>query len=79
MPIFAYECKKCGNKFELLVGVGADSREPECAKCGSKQLQKLLSSFAVASSSRTEAPACGLEGGSCPGFDPSSCGGCNRR
>jgi len=73
MPIFAYECRKCGEEFELLVGVGADSKEPVCPECGGKKLQKLLSSFAVSTSSSS-----GQNGGpSCPNFDPSSCGGCS--
>ncbi len=33
MPIFSYNCQKCNNEFELLVGVTADKADLECPKC----------------------------------------------
>lgn len=42
MPIFEYECLKCGEKFELLL-MGSDV--PTCPKCGSRDLKKLMSVF----------------------------------
>jgi putative FmdB family regulatory protein len=51
MPIYEYECRGCGHRFEHLLrpssSAAADS--PECPSCHSQDLEKLLSSFAVSS------------------------------
>lgn len=44
MPIYEYKCKKCGESFEALV---RGTQKPACPKCGSKNLSKLVSGFAV--------------------------------
>ena len=46
MPIFEYRCEECRRRFSLLVGVVAGSAEQCCPRCGSRQLQKLISRFA---------------------------------
>ena len=65
MPIYTFKCKKCGNEFELLVGISSSKMEQKCPKCGSKEIEKLLSSFSVGksntSSSSTSCPT-----GTCP-------------
>jgi putative FmdB family regulatory protein len=48
MPIFEYRCGGCRRKFSLLVGVVAGGSEARCPTCGSEELQKLISRFAVA-------------------------------
>jgi len=40
MPIFDYKCQKCSHTFEAFV---RPNDEPKCAKCGSKELEKLFS------------------------------------
>lgn len=45
MPLFEYRCVDCSAKFTQLVGVTADSREPNCPKCASTNVQKLISRF----------------------------------
>lgn len=40
MPIFEYNCPKCGARFEELV---FGSNLPECPECGNKETKKLLS------------------------------------
>jgi putative FmdB family regulatory protein len=40
MPIYEYACRACGHEFEALVRA---SDQPACASCGSKELQKKLS------------------------------------
>lgn len=50
MPIFEYRCAGCRRKFSLLVGVVAGGSEARCPACGSEQIQKLISRFAVARS-----------------------------
>ena len=46
MPIFEYKCNDCGKVIEFL----EKSREPQphkCGKCGSSNMTKMLSGFAV--------------------------------
>jgi putative FmdB family regulatory protein len=50
MPIFEYRCAGCRRKFSLLVGVVAGGSDARCPACGSEQIQKLISRFAVARS-----------------------------
>ena len=46
MPIYEYLCLDCKKPFSFLVGVVADSGEPECTRCGGKKLRKLISRVA---------------------------------
>jgi putative FmdB family regulatory protein len=46
MPIYEYLCLNCKKPFSFLVGVVADSGEPECTRCGGKKLRKLISRVA---------------------------------
>ena len=43
MPIYEFECKKCGRRFEELVR--RFDEEIICEVCGSKNLKKLMSEF----------------------------------
>jgi putative FmdB family regulatory protein len=45
MPLFEYECKKCGKRFEKLV-FSNDKDKISCPNCGSEDTKKLLSFFA---------------------------------
>ena len=45
MPIFDFECKNCGHRFEALVLKSV----PVCPECKSEELEKLLSLPAVKS------------------------------
>ena len=58
MPMYEYECKKCGHKFETLVQ--SSEEKPKCEKCGSTRLEKLLSTFAAGPARES------TSGGSCP-------------
>lgn len=51
MPLFEYRCEDCKRKFTLLVGMVAEGPKQECPRCGSGQIRKLISRFAIA---RTE-------------------------
>lgn len=46
MPIFEYECLRCGHQFELLV---LRDTVAACPACASQELERLLSGFAVSS------------------------------
>lgn len=66
MPIYEYRCQQCDHIFESLVRNGRQTPSEGCPECGSTQLTKLISTFAVA---RNLAP-CGT-----PASDaPASCG-----
>ncbi len=49
MPIFEYRCKECGERFEKLV-FGSQSRDVHCEKCGSPNVEKMMSAFATSGS-----------------------------
>jgi putative FmdB family regulatory protein len=48
MPIYEYNCRKCGAAFETLVRKG---KTPQCTSCGSEDLERLFSLPAVQSES----------------------------
>ncbi|HKB07716.1 MAG TPA: FmdB family zinc ribbon protein [Candidatus Polarisedimenticolia bacterium] len=78
MPLFEYLCRACSKQFEtLLIG----SERPVCTGCGSADLERLVSTFAVGGGagrsafdpmSAAEAGACGTCG------DPRGPGSCSR-
>ena len=44
MPIYEYKCRACNHEFEALV---LDAKSPQCSKCESQDIERLLSLFAV--------------------------------
>lgn len=46
MPIYEYQCRACGNRFEALV---RHEPSPPCPECHGEDLERLLSMFAVSS------------------------------
>ncbi|MBO5760073.1 MAG: zinc ribbon domain-containing protein [Lentisphaeria bacterium] len=69
MPIFEYECKKCEKKFELLLP--HSSASAVCPVCGTKDVKKLLSTFAA----KVDSPASSCANAdSCPAAASRSCG-----
>lgn len=42
MPIYEYECRKCGHAFDVLQKV-SDGALRKCPECGALQLQRLVS------------------------------------
>jgi putative FmdB family regulatory protein len=57
MPIYEYECSRCGHRFELRRGVDESDSDIKCPVCGNKHPRRVLSSFATGSSSESCAPA----------------------
>ena len=51
MPLYEYRCLACEGQFELLIRGAAT---PTCPSCGSTDLERLLSMFAVSSDGTTE-------------------------
>ena len=62
MPVYTYVCEKCGEKFDLLVGITSEKEELKCKKCGSKNIRKILSAFSVGNLNGKS----GSSGSSCP-------------
>ncbi|HPF98987.1 MAG TPA: zinc ribbon domain-containing protein [Kiritimatiellia bacterium] len=73
MPIYEYQCKKCGHAFEKLVLKASDGAK-KCPKCGAGAPVKQFSSFAagtapVAGTSPCASGSCGTAAcpsGTCP-------------
>jgi len=52
MPIYEYECRGCGEQFELLV---LKNTVAACPACQSEDLEQLISGFAVSSAEISQA------------------------
>ena len=50
MPIYEYVCRTCKRRSSILFRSFSQVSEPECTHCGSKDLNRLVSRFAVAKS-----------------------------
>ena len=67
MPIYTYICKKCGEKFDLLVGVTAEKEELKCKKCNSRNIEKTLGTFSIgASGGKSGSSDSSCPTGTCP-------------
>jgi len=45
MPLYLYNCRHCGHKFELLRGMHAKDSEVACPECGTREPAKILMPF----------------------------------
>ena len=45
MPIYEYKCKSCDETFEMYRGLLDRDSKVECPKCGSKNVERILSAF----------------------------------
>ncbi|MFZ0451282.1 MAG: zinc ribbon domain-containing protein [Desulfatiglandaceae bacterium] len=50
MPIYEYQCRKCGNIFEKLCFASDDEKEIGCPTCDEKDVERLLSCFSSGAS-----------------------------
>ena len=55
MPLYDFHCRGCGHEFELLVRAG--DAEPICPSCQGRDIERLLSTFAVSYAEKTQAAA----------------------
>ena len=44
MPIYAYRCRECGEKFESFRAINSSDDEVACPKCDAKKPARLLAS-----------------------------------
>ncbi|MGB9586640.1 MAG: FmdB family zinc ribbon protein [Armatimonadota bacterium] len=70
MPIYEFDCRKCGTRFEELCGI--DSPDVTCPTCKSGDVERLISSFFSRSSGSS-----GSGSSSCGRCQRPSCAGCN--
>ena len=75
MPIFEFKCVKCQEYIEILVmGKDDDQVEMKCSKCGSDELERILSSTSYAMAegggrAQASAQTRTCSGGSCTTWD----------
>ena len=50
MPIYEYRCNKCKKRVSVLTLRVSEEVNPECDRCGSKDLSRLMSRFATVKS-----------------------------
>jgi len=73
MPIYEYQCEKCGQTFECLVHGGL---KPVCTSCDSRKVRKLMSACGFVSKGGGGQTVKASAGSSCSGCSASSCSGC---
>ena len=47
MPIYEYQCRRCGHRFEKLIRNAATATAVTCTQCGTEQVDKQFSTFGV--------------------------------
>lgn len=62
MPIYEYTCHSCGNRFEEWQASMKADAEVQCAKCQSREVERLVSAFAA---QKSQAEANPLPVGGC--------------
>ena len=76
MPIYEFKCVKCQEYIEILV-MGSNDKDVEmkCSKCGSDELERILSTTSInmapdgGSKSEVSAKTRSCSGGSCTTWD----------
>jgi putative FmdB family regulatory protein len=43
MPIYDYQCRRCGAEFEALRGIRSEDSDVECPVCGEKDAERKVS------------------------------------
>lgn len=56
MPIYEYECGKCGNEYSDLVMNKEEEKKVKCPKCNSKKRERIFSSFGLVADLSTNMP-----------------------
>lgn len=54
MPTYEYRCEKCGEEFARIMSISEhDTAKPTCPKCGSEEVQQLVSHFMTKTSRKS--------------------------
>ena len=64
MPMYEFKCRKCGDNFEELATMAeVEAGEVVCPECGSKQVDRQMSTFASGGDKSTDGGGgCGPSG-----------------
>ncbi|MFC2039348.1 zinc ribbon domain-containing protein [Chloroflexota bacterium] len=57
LPIYEYECSRCGERFELWRSMADSDSDTSCPKCGAENVRKAFSLFATSFSGNACAPS----------------------
>ncbi|MCU0822737.1 MAG: zinc ribbon domain-containing protein [Spirochaetes bacterium] len=58
MPLYEYECVKCGTRFEKIHGADKTPDDLECPKCKERKPKRLLSLFSSKSKAMSMGSGC---------------------
>jgi putative FmdB family regulatory protein len=56
MPIYEFECRECGARFEKLVQKASEKPEVKCPACAGNKLEEQISTFASGANPGSCAP-----------------------
>ena len=76
MPIYEFQCEKCGSDFEQLFRTMEAQPRVACPKCGAKKVRRKLSVFGMSGSRKDGSARSG--GSGCGSCRARSCAGCHR-
>lgn len=62
MPIYEFQCQKCGATLEALRRMGQGPEGLVCPQCGSKKLEQKFSSFATSAAASSGSSSYGSSG-----------------
>ncbi len=63
MPLYEFQCQRCGHEFEELVSWReVEEGKVRCPNCGSTEVRRRLSLFAISSKSSRSSSPCGPTG-----------------
>ena len=48
MPVYEFNCSKCGERFEVMGSYAEREKEHACPKCGSTEVKQAISLFSAA-------------------------------
>ncbi|HJM82502.1 MAG TPA: zinc ribbon domain-containing protein [Nitrospinota bacterium] len=63
MPIYEYQCRECGHRFEALAALSTAHENRGCPECGKIRGERILSTVCVGSSAGAPTPSVGGAGG----------------
>lgn len=76
MPLYEYDCEKCGKRVEVRHPVGQGAAQVECPSCGAVGLRRVFSSFFCAGSGDLNFSGGGSGGSSCSTCSSGNCASC---